>query len=510
MSAVAAPPSGAPAAGAGEVSEPPRRRRIPVAGRWIALIACLNAVAWSLIVPPFQVPDETAHFYYAQYLAETGELPVQTPENRWFSEDIGAVLAVQGFYAVIGRSDTPVPALDADKAALQEAQRPGLDRVGHGDAATASNNPPLYYLVQDVAYAAARGADVTGRLAIMRLVSALMAGLTTLCVYLFLREVLPRSPLSWAVGGLAAGLQPTFAFMSSGVNNDVGLYLVSAALLLALARLFRRGLTLRRAAAVGALLGLGVLVKTQVAAFAPAVGLALLLCAWRGRAERGNAATLRALGGGVAAGAVPLAIYGVLGMTIWDRPVVDRVSGVVAARSADFRPYKWTEQVSYLWQLYLPRTPNFDDLLPGVPPYTLWFNGLVGHFGWLDYQLPSLFYPVAGVLFLVLAGLALSALWTSRAALRAHVGEVLVYATFVAGLLGAIAVAGYRAWLDGAPGFEQARYLLPLLSLFALIPALAVRAGGRRWGPAIAILIVTGVIGHSLLAQLITLMRYYG
>jgi 4-amino-4-deoxy-L-arabinose transferase-like glycosyltransferase len=507
MSAVAAPHvSGGDTGSAGTRARP--ARRIPAAGRWIALIACLNAVAWSLIVPPFHVPDETAHFYYAQYLAETGELPAQTAENRWYSDDIANVLAAQGFYAVIGRSDTPVPSLDADTAALQAAQRGGVDRVGYGDAATASNNPPLYYLVQDVAYYASCGADVTGRLAVMRLVSALMAGLTTLCVFLFLREVLPRSPLSWTVGGLAAGLQPTFAFISSGVNNDAGLYLVSAALLLALARLFRRGLSVRRAATVGALLGLGVLVKTQVVAFAPAVGLALLLCAWRVRRDRGS--TLRALGAGLAGSVAPLAVYGVLGATVWNRPVVDRVTGVVAGRSAEVKPWQWTEQLSYLWQLYLPRLPNLNDLIPGVPPYTLWFKGLVGRFGWLDYQLPTLVYPIAGVLFLGIAGLALFALWARRSALRARVGEILVYSTFVAGLTLAIAVAGYRAFLDGAPGFEQARYLLPLLGLYALIPALAVRVGGRRWRAATAILIVTAVIGHSLLAQFETVMRYYG
>jgi 4-amino-4-deoxy-L-arabinose transferase-like glycosyltransferase len=508
MSAVAAPR--APGGDTGSVDTRVRRSRrgIPAAGRWIALIACLNAVAWSLIVPPFHVPDEMAHFYYAQYLAETGELPVQTPENLWFSKDINNVLDADAHWAVIGRSDTPVPALRADTAALHRAQRPGVDRVGTGDAASASNNPPVYYLVQDVAYAAARGADVTGRLAVMRLLSALLAGLTTLCVYLFLREVLPRSPLSWTVGGLAAGLQPTFAFIASGVNNDGGLYLVSAALLLALARLFRRGLTLRRAAAVGALLGLGVLVKTQVAAFAPAVGLALLLCAWRQRGDRG--ATLRALAGGLAAGIAPLAVYGVLGATIWDRPVVDRVSGVVASRSIDIRPWQWSEQLSYLWQLYLPRAPNLHDLLPGVPPYTLWFKGMVGRFGWLDYQLPSLVYPLAGVIFVAVAVLALLAVWKGREALRARVGEALVYGVFAAGLAAAIAVAGYRALLDNVLGFEQARYLLPLLGLYALFPALAVRAGGPRWGRVIAILLVTGVIGHSLLAQLTTLWRYYG
>src|SRR5262249_19965108 len=44
--------------------------RVPVAARWCFGIALLNAVIWGLIVPPFQVPDETGHFAYTQYLAE--------------------------------------------------------------------------------------------------------------------------------------------------------------------------------------------------------------------------------------------------------------------------------------------------------------------------------------------------------------------------------------------------------------------------------------------------------
>jgi 4-amino-4-deoxy-L-arabinose transferase-like glycosyltransferase len=380
--------------------------------------------------------------------------------------------------------------------------------VGVGDASSSSNNPPLYYLVQDVAYAAARGADVTGRLAAMRLLSALLAGLTTLCIYLFLREVLPGSPLSWTVGALAAGLQPTFAFIASGVNNDGGLYLVSSALLLALARLFRRGLSVRRAAAAGALLGVGVLVKTQVIAFAPAVGLALVLCAWRARSDA-RATRLKALAAGLAAAVAPLAVYGVLGATVWNRPVVDRVSGVVGTQPTSARPWLLGEQLSYLWQLYLPRLPNLHDLIPGFPPYSLWLKGFVGHFGWLDYQLPMLTYPIAAAIFVTVGVLAVLALWRRRS-LRARVGELLVYGMFAAGLAAAIAAAGYRAAIENAPAFEQARYLLPLLGLYALFPALAVRAGGARWAPVIAILIVAGVIGHSLLAQLTTLMRYYG
>src|SRR5207244_8699062 len=47
------------------------RRRAPL-GLAIALLAFVNAGAWALITPAFDAPDESEHFAYAQYLAETG------------------------------------------------------------------------------------------------------------------------------------------------------------------------------------------------------------------------------------------------------------------------------------------------------------------------------------------------------------------------------------------------------------------------------------------------------
>ena len=149
----------------------------------------------------------------------------------------------------VAQPDAGRPGRGGASSAAREA--PGRDRIGAGFAATATNNPPLYYLPQALVYRAAHGVDVTGRLAAMRAFSALLAALTALCVFLFVRELLPGSPLAWTVGGLAAGLQPMFAFISSGVNNDAGLYLAAAALFLAVARVLRRGLTPGRAAAVG-------------------------------------------------------------------------------------------------------------------------------------------------------------------------------------------------------------------------------------------------------------------
>ena len=69
----------------------------------------------------------------------------------------------------------------------------------------------------------------------------------------------------------------------------------------------------------------------------------------------------------------------------------------------------------------------------------------------------------------------------------------------------------YREMIQsgGVGQFEQARYMLPLLCLYAAIAALAARFGGRRWGPAIGATLVMLAIGHDLFAQMITVSRFY-
>jgi hypothetical protein len=73
-----------------------------------------------------------------------------------------------------------------------------------------------------------------------------------------------------------------------------------------------------------------------------------------------------------------------------------------------------------------------------------------------------------------------------------------------------IGVQSYRFQVITGGVFQQARYLLPLLGLYAALAALAVRFGGRRWGPVLCVGLVALAIGHDLYAQAITISRYYG
>ena len=63
-------------------------RRLAPPRSLAALLAIVISIglAWSLVIPPWQVPDELAHFAYAQGLAETFILPGQ-PGHRSASSD---------------------------------------------------------------------------------------------------------------------------------------------------------------------------------------------------------------------------------------------------------------------------------------------------------------------------------------------------------------------------------------------------------------------------------------
>jgi 4-amino-4-deoxy-L-arabinose transferase-like glycosyltransferase len=486
-------------------------RRIPRAGRTCAAIALVNAVAWSIVVPPFHVPDEISHFGYAQYLAETGKPPPQAPGVAQYSPQEQLALERLHFFTVVGRADQRPIWTTPDDRGLRTALAEDASPRGPGGASSATNQPPLYYAIAAVAYRLSPSTGILDRLALMRLVSALLAAATVLCVYLFVRELLPGTPWAWTVGALAVAFQPTFMFVAAGVQGDNLLFVASAAVLLVLARAFRRGLTVRRGVLLGVATTAGVLGKLTFLAFVPGIALALLLLALPPGHDRG--VRLRAAAAVTAIVAAPVALYALLNVTVWSRGGATAggvTSGTVATGAVGLR-----ERLVTIWQEALPRLPFMHDAFPGYAPRSLWLHGFVGHFGWLDYAFPEWVYELATAVFLLVAMLALAGI---AAAIRARGWAglawrrpfALVLAVLAAGLVGVIGWQGaaYRAQTGYV--FEQARYLLPLLGLYGLLVALAARGAGRRWGPAVGAALVVLAMAHGLFAELLTISRYYG
>lgn len=480
-------------------------RRVPRAAWLCALVALANGLAWSLIVPPFQVPDENAHYAYVQQVAERGTLPRQISPEGPLSPREDQILAALLTFGVVGHRDNPAPDTQVQQQVIDQIAEQSLSALGSGDALTASANPPLYYALQAIPYKLTPSGKVLDKLQAMRFLSALIGAGTVLLVFMFLSELLPGKRWAWPTGALVVAFQPMFGFMSGGVNNDDLLYLTAAGLLWAVARAFRRGLTSEGGALIGGWLGIGLLSKLTLLGFIPAIALAVALLARRAWPANRRQAT-RGVIWALALSATPFVLYLLLNHLVWSRSAIQ--GGVGAVPAAAGQTYSLSEELSHIWQLFLPRLwmrPQFSY----SPLWETWFKGLVGRFGWVDYDFPAWVYQVARAVGLAVCALAAGELARRRHALRHRLGELSVYALALVGLCVEIGVESYRSLVSNQGVFEQARYLLPLLCLYAAIAALAVRFGGRRWGPVLGAALVVLAIGHDLFAQAITISRYY-
>ncbi len=479
-----------------------RLRHIPRAAWVCALVAFLNAACWSVVSPPFELPDEPSHFAYVQRLAETGRLPSGTEEI--FPPAEHAVLGALHTKNVRFNPSVGTISTRAEQRALEHTLAAPLSHTGSRQAGVATSQPPLYYALETIPYKLASLGTLLDQLALMRLLSALMGGVTALFAYLFLREALPGERWAWTVGGLGVALTPLFGLMSGAVNPDALLFAVSAALFYCLARGFRRGLTPGLALAIGAVLATGFLTKLTFLSLLPGAILGLVVLGVR-EARRSKPAAYRALTLAAVVGGAPILLYVVVNV-LSGRPGVGAVSGIVKLNGKSGSIF---EEASYIWQFYLPRLPGMSAYFHGfLTTRVLWFNGLVGLYGWLDTTFPSWVYDAALVPAGLIAALFARALFVHRGALASRIVEVLVYAAIGLGLAVTIGVDDYINHLPSE--YAEPRYLLPLLVLWGAVLALAARGAGRRWGPVAGVAIVTLIMAHDVFSGLLVISRYYG
>jgi hypothetical protein len=479
-----------------------------------ALIATLSAACWSVITPPFQAPDEPSHFAYAQLLAETGGLP--TSQSIRFSQEEDVILGDLHQRRVEWHPETSTISSPTAVRQLREDLALPLTRVGPGGAGVATSEPPGYYALETIPYYLGSGGTLLDSLELMRLLSALMAGLTAMFTFLFVRECLPGVPWAWTVGGLGTALTPLLGFTSGAVTPDAMLFAVSAGIFYCFARAFRRGLTRKLAIATGALIAVGFLTKVNFVGLAPGVMLGLVVLAFRGVREDPVADTSATRRSGRAFGSMaiaiaiaisPVCVYALYNL-LRGRPALGIVSSAIHFTSGR---ESIPGEISYIWQFYLPRLPGMASIFPGLSTIRqLWFDRAVGFYGWLDTTFPEWVYNVALIPAGLIAILALRTLVAHRAALRARLPELAVYLVIGVGLMALIgADSNLHRSVEGS-GYAQPRYLMPLLPLAGVVLALAARAAGKRWGPAVGALIVVLFLAQDIFSQLLVVSRFYG
>jgi len=483
-----------------------RGRSVRRAALLCAAVAVLNSLAWGLLTPTFQVPDEPFHLSYVQDLAEHGKPPDPRPgvPDR-YSEDMGLIVRASALGPInfnpVGRPNWS-PQQDREvNAAL--AKQPSTDNPGA--SAGLKDYPPLYYAAMVPLYEAthAVGGSTLDAISLIRILGALLAGVTVLALFAFLRELFPEREVLVAGVSLIVAFQPVFTWIQAGVNPDGLLIPLGAVLFWLFARAWNRGLDVPTATGMGLVAAASVLTKLSALGLAVGFALGLALMVWR---QRHGAWRKPALAG-VAAAALPLALYALVNTLVWDRSLVP--GGVAdAAGGPAARPGQVVSGFpAYLWQYVLPPVRSMTDFFHvGWTPKDFWTPLWVGKFGWYDYQFPDRVNTAAFVLYVVVAIAALAAILLHR---RREWPLWLLFTATAAGLAGTIARAGYPLRSTGNPIFEQARYLMPLLALYALALALAVSLLRRRAELVVLSLLVAVSSAHLLGAFILTVRRYY-
>lgn len=474
-------------------------RPMPRLAAAIMAVAVLNAAAWSFITPAFEVPDEVAHVAYVQAIGESGR-PPSDPSSIVLAPEQMVAMADSGFGSVsAGSIHTSAWSPLQQRRLVVDLHRP-LSRRASTRVAEGEPEPPLYYALEAIPYRLAHGATLLDRMTLMRLLSALLAGVTALLCFLFVRECVPAKPWAWAVGGLGVAFTPMLGFISGGINPDALVFALAAALFLCIARAWQRGVTIRLALAVGALVAAGALTKVNFYGLVVGTVLALALAARR-TALAWDRRVVRLVGATVVLGVVLFVLGTGFEVLVWHRPFK------VGRPAAPESHVGLLSHASYIWQVFLPRLPFQAKAFAADPGYVTMFKSFVGAFGWLVVWLPAWVYQAAAAILTLILLLAVRTLAAEPRELRWRRGELIGYAAMTGVLL---LLIGLSADLRrNLMQIVQGRYLLPLLPLFATLLVLGARGAGERWGRAAGVAIISTAVAWSLFGQLVTIAWFY-
>ena len=246
----------------------PHRFAHPLAVLLIGFIAL--TLLHSSAIPVFEAPDEVWHYAYVRWLVQGNGLP-SLDENASGANQEAAQPPL--YYVVAALLSAPFD--DSDLRDLMWHN----PNFGYQALDNALDNKNML-IHTDAERFLWRGSTLA--IHVTRLTSLLFGILTVVAVWGIGYEVFQTRKGALLTAALIA-FQPQFVFMCGVINNDSAAAALTSAALWMVARVFRRGLTMRRATVLGVLVGMAMLSKTSALALLFAIGAALCWQAWRER-----------------------------------------------------------------------------------------------------------------------------------------------------------------------------------------------------------------------------------
>ncbi|MFL7793581.1 MAG: DUF2142 domain-containing protein, partial [Anaerolineae bacterium] len=327
-------------------------------------LTLIKGILWSAIVPAWQAPDEHSHFSVVQFIAEFGKLPGPEDDAK-VSEEIhqSTVLLDLWRIAFHPKEQTVFSSgLDGPSESLIRDISWETRLAPSRQESTAMHLPPLYYILGAGVYRLTYRGSILTRLFAVRQVSVMLALITVWLAYRTTRLVFPTNAAMQVTIPILVSFHPMFTFLGAVVNTDIMLIMLSSWATYLLLLIIHSGFTIKRAAVLGLVLGLGMLTKPQIwFLFAP-LAVVTLLEIFRRRISVHRTLLL-------------LTLLVVICLTIagWSLIRNQRLNENIfySPRVSRYTPHLDASLVEFLW--------TYEQRLAGEL-----FRGYWGVFGWLD------------------------------------------------------------------------------------------------------------------------------
>lgn len=474
--------------------------------RWLALIAFVvaaNGLTWSVVTPPFHAPDEYEHFAYIDTLAERG-MPHGNSIGA-YTDRFSDLLDTTVFGVALYPQSKP-PWFKSDEAAWLARDRVlDIPNAPANHSSSAAQYAPIFYAAAVVPYKLG-GSSLIGKNWAVRMFALLMTIAAAMLAFLTARELAPGLEWFAPIVGLVAAFEPMFLHIGSSAHVDAMVTMLMCALLYVVARVMKRGLTLRLALLAGGIFALNAAVKPSGLAVAPALLLAAFFVVRKD--PRPTKYPLRELALGALLAAVM--IGGVAAIF----QATAETAGNLASGGATASP-NLTGLASFTWQWFFPRLDSMFEWYGGnwysqpVPLISVVVPGFIANFNHLDTAYPFHFYRMLANLFIMMGIATLVGAWRYRKSAADWFPYSAFAVTAIAGMFALLFVSAYLLAVRSNGTLIQGRYLLQFITIAGLFVAVSSYSVSKRWGIAIATSLVVCLGLLNLISYGLSLERFY-
>ncbi|BCM90688.1 putative mycofactocin biosynthesis glycosyltransferase MftF [Abditibacteriota bacterium] len=362
----------------------------------LLVAALLKGIAWSLIVPPWQAPDEPQHYLYGFEIGRQHTTHIVTDSN--VPSDAWQLATLSPHYKFVPGQQLNLSDPKAVESAIIKLDNDKTERVRDDGRLLFVRgferfHPPGYFLAVAGVLEPLKEAGIRRELMAARWLSVLLGVLTVALSVGIGREIWPRRDGFPLLLGILVAFQPMNAFTQATVTNDAALITVFTVLLLLLLRVMRCGMSIGRGVALGAVLTLGLMTKMSFACAVPLVVSLLLWRLWREKQVISRRKIAPSKLGRVALGwTVALVLPAVVATPWYVQTLKGGNSKLIQSsftnanqlpRRVPTQGYSTSWEKRLRWQ-FIASTPARD-----VVNYTRVTISYWGNFGWVNVRVPS-------------------------------------------------------------------------------------------------------------------------